>query len=75
MALADPKFTDRHIGVKIGTDRRHDLFDPRAGSFDIDNAAAAWFTPENDVLKNGEVVGEHKVLVHHADASIDRIAR
>ncbi len=30
---------------------------------------------EHDVLQHGEVVGQHEVLVHHADAGPDRLMR
>lgn len=30
---------------------------------------------ENDVLQDGEVVGQHEVLVHHADAAGDGVGR
>ena len=75
MALADAELADWHIEIKVGTDRRHDFIDTCASLCVIDDAPAAWFASENDVFKNGEVVGEHEVLVHHADASIDCITR
>ena len=75
MTLADAEFADWHVEIKVGTDGRHDVFNACAGLLDVDNASAARFASENDVLKNGEVVGEHEVLMHHADTGTDCITR
>lgn len=49
-----------------------DLLDLRPGpAADAVQLLAA----EDDVLEDGEVVGEHEVLVHHADAAGDGVAR
>ena len=75
LTLSDAEFADWHIEIKVGTDGRHDVRNSCASLCVIDNASTTRFASENDVLENGEVVGEHEVLVHHADASIDCITR
>ena len=39
---------------------------------------AAWQVgsdAEHDVLEHGQVLGQHEVLMHHADSEVDRIGR
>jgi len=47
----------------------------RQGGAEVEPAEAAGLGAEHDVLQHGEVVGEHEVLVHHADAGGDRVRR
>ena len=44
----------------------------RAG-LDVEAAPAGGLGAEHDVLEHGQVVGEHEVLVHHADAGGDGV--
>ncbi len=75
LALTDAEL--RHLGVevKFGADTRHQLVEPRPGRPKVDYPAMRRFAPQNDVLEHREVVGEHEVLVHHADPGVDRVAR
>ena len=48
--------------------------DAFARRLEVDDRGAG-FVAEDDVLGDGEVLGQHEVLVHHADADRDGVAR
>ena len=54
---------------------RRQLLDPAAGGLDVEPAAAGRLRAQHDVLEDGQVVGQHEVLVHHADAGGDGVGR
>ena len=41
----------------------------------LDDAELGGLEPEHDVLGDGQRLHQHEVLVHHADAQVDRLAR
>lgn len=72
LAVGDTEVLDHDVGPDAETVGVGDLPDLRAGPV---ADAVQLLGAEYDVLQDGEVVGEHEVLVHHADAAVDGIAR
>ncbi len=63
---------DQHVRAQLETGLLGEFEDPPPG---LRADAVLGFRAEHDVLQHGEVVGEHEVLVHHADADPDRLGR
>lgn len=72
LAVGDPEVLDHGVGPDAETVRVGDLLDLGAGPVPD---AVQLLGAEYDVLQDGEVVGQHEVLVHHADAPVDGVAR
>ena len=71
LAVGDAEVLDEGVGPHAEAVRVGDLLDLLPGpAADAVQLLAA----EHDVLQDGEVVGEHEVLVHHADAAGDGVA-
>ena len=75
LALSDAKFSDRQVDVDLHTETLSKFLHAFFSLASIDDTALARLGAEDDVLQHGEVVSEHEVLVHHADAGRDRVAR
>ena len=75
LALTDAEIVDRGVEIDLGADRLPVRRARRLASSNFDDAVLGGLGAEDDVLEHGEVVGEHEVLVHHADAGGDGIAR
>ena len=58
----------------VRSDRARAMRSARPAEVDA-RPAVPGSSPRIDVLPDGEVVGEHEVLVHHADADGDRVRR
>ena len=65
---ADAEVLDQHVGVEVEGVAVGDLEDPAAGLGAVQPAAPRGLAAQDDVLQDGEVVGQHEVLVDHADA-------
>ena len=63
------------VNLRVEPVGARQLGDAIAGGRDVESDAGAWLAAEDDVLEHGEVVGEHEVLVDHADAGLDRVGR
>ncbi len=75
---ADRQVFDRAVGVDGQPVAVGDLADQLAGAPPVeeaDRAAGGLLGAEHHVLGDGEHRHEHEVLVHHADAGRDRVAR
>ena len=72
LAVADAEVVDQRVGVDVEAvgGRAPRCVGARA---EVDPTVPL-LVAEDDVLEDGEVVGEHEVLVHHADADRDRVA-
>lgn len=71
LAVGDAEVLDHGVRTDAEAVRVGDLLDPGAGPVaDPEQLLGA----EDDVLQDGQVVGEHEVLVHHADAACDGVA-
>ena len=69
---ADAEVGDEHVGVDAEPVGLRDARDLRAR---LRPDAVQLLGAEDDVLEDGEVVREHEVLEHHADAGLDRVLR
>lgn len=72
LTVGDPEVLDHGVRADPESVRVGDLPDLRAGPV---ADAVQLLGAEYDVLQDGEVVGEHEVLVDHADAAVDGVAR
>lgn len=70
LAVGDPEVLDEGVGADAETVRVRDLPDLVTG---LGADAVQLLAAENHVLQDREVVGEHEVLVHHADATGDGV--
>ncbi|GAA3048468.1 hypothetical protein GCM10020000_30910 [Streptomyces olivoverticillatus] len=70
LAVGDAEVLDEDVRAHTQAVGVGDLLDLRAG---LVADAVELLGAEDDVLKDGEVVGEHEVLVHHADAAPDGV--
>ena len=75
LALADAELLDELVRVDVEAVAIGQLLDLSPGRAEADHHAGRRLAPEDDVLEDGEVVGEHEVLVDHADAEVDRLLR
>ena len=66
---------DQRVRVDVEAVGVGDLLDARPGCAEVEEAALGRLAAEDDVLEHREVVGEHEVLVDHADAGGDGVAR
>ena len=76
LAVADAELGDERVGLDreaVDPDRARRIRFSRRTEVEPDRRAR--LVSEHDVLGDGEVVGEHEVLMHHADAEGDRITR
>ena len=74
LSVADAEVLDHPVGLHAQPVRVGDLEDAPAGGGPVEpTAERRRLAAEDDVLEDGEVVGEHEVLVHHADAGVDRV--
>ena len=74
---ADRQVLDEGIGVDLEAMALRDLDDPGSRGAPVERAdrPAGVLHAEHDVLGDGEDRDEHEVLVDHADAGRDRVAR
>ena len=75
LAVADAEVLDEGVGVDVEAVPGTEVADPRARGGPVEAAAAGGLGAEDDVLEHGQVVGQHEVLVHHADARRDGVGR
>ncbi|GAA3420796.1 hypothetical protein GCM10018952_65220 [Streptosporangium vulgare] len=74
LAGPDAQVLDGDVGVDAEAVRVGDLPDPPARGAEVEgDPALAGLAAEDHVLQHGEVVGQHEVLVDHADAHGDRL--
>ena len=72
LAGADAELLDQPVGLDAEAVGVRDPLDLGAG---LAADAVQPLGAEDDVLEDGEVVGQHEVLEHHADAGLDRVGR
>ena len=60
-----------YVEVDVCADRLGELVDLFPGGVEVDAVPVGGFGTEDDVLEHSEIVGEHEVLMHHADARRD----
>ncbi len=70
LPFADAQLRDQDVGVDPQSIGVRDV-DDRLARLVAD--AVQLLRAEDDVLEDGEVVGQHEVLEHHADARVDRV--
>ena len=76
LPVADAEVLDDRVGVDAQAVLVGQLADARGGpSADVEPAEPRRLRAEHDVLQDGQVVGQHEVLVDHADAGGDRVGR
>jgi hypothetical protein len=76
LLLADADVLDPGVGVQRGAEPTGQLLHPALGLAQVEAAPAlVGLGPEDDVLGHREVVDQHEVLVDHADAQLDGLAR
>ena len=68
LPLTDPEALDELVGIEAEAVGARDLLD--AGTGPVADAVQL-LRAEHDVLEDAEVVGQHEVLEHHADAELD----
>lgn len=74
LAVADTQVLDRHVRLHAQAVRVGDLLDLLACGGEVQGeAAAARLAAQDHVLQDGQVVGQHEVLVDHADAHGDGV--
>lgn len=71
LPVGDTEVLDQGVGTYAEAVRVRDLLDLPAG---LGTDAVQLLAAENHVLQDREVVGEHEVLVHHADTAGDGVA-
>ena len=72
LAGAHAELLDQPVGLDAEAVGVGDALDLGAG---VAADSVQLLGAEDDVLEDGEVVGEHEVLEHHADAGLDRVRR
>ena len=76
LPVADAERLDQRVGVdRRGRRRRQISSIARRAALTSSRSPRGRLGAEHDVLQHGEVVGQHEVLVHHADAGRDRVGR
>ena len=75
LPVADAELLDQPVGLHAQPVRVGDLLDPAGGGAGVEPAEGARLRAEHHVLQDGQVVGQHEVLVDHADAGGDRLGR
>jgi hypothetical protein len=76
LLLADRDVLDLRVRVHSQPVALGQFLDPAGALAHVEHpAAAAWLLAEHDVLGHGHHRDEHEVLVHHADAQLDRSRR
>src|SRR5690606_10165890 len=70
LAGGDTELLEQDVGAHVEAVALGELLDLAAGP---GADAVQLLAAEHDVLEDGEVVGEHEVLVHHADAARDGV--
>ena len=73
LAVADAEVLDERVGVDRRGRRPRRSRRSASRAAPKSSARTGRLGAEHDVLEDGEVVGEHEVLVHHADAARDRV--
>jgi hypothetical protein len=72
LPIGDAEPFHQHAGVDAQARVAREFEDPLAR---LGPDAVQRFGAEHDVLLDGQVVGQHEVLVHHADPGLDRVRR
>ena len=75
LACAYAELVDGGIRIDSQTVPTPDLENALAGPVDVDAPLLPGLVTEDDVLDDGQVAGQHEVLMHHADAGGDGVAR
>jgi len=73
LPVTDTEHLDQRIGVHLEPVLLTQTEDPLAGPARVEPSATGGLLAQDDVLQDGEVVGQLEVLVHHADAASDRV--
>ncbi len=71
----DRQCFDESIRFDVHAVRRPDLVDLVPSGGVVELRALGGFRSQDDVLEHREIVGEHEMLMHHADPFVDRILR
>ena len=74
LTLSHTEVRDRCVEIQMGAGLGHEPLQLGACRVVLDDAFGRRLITQDDVLQHGEVVGEHEVLMHHADARRDCIA-
>ncbi len=74
LALADRQRGNRCIGINGQPEASGEFLDALARANPVETGTPEALRAERDVLEHRHVVGQGEVLVHHADAGIDRRA-
>ena len=74
LLLANGNFRDELVKLDIEAVFFRKRLDLLSAGRAVDKQALGVFVAEDDVVKDGHRLNEHKVLVHHADAQLDRLA-
>ncbi len=72
---ADRQVADERVGIDVEPVLARQARQLGAGRREAARQQRAALGAEHDVLEHGEVVDQHEVLVDHADAGGDRVAR
>ena len=75
LLVADAELGHQLVGVDVEPVVAAELEDALAGRADVHPQPGAGLVAEHDVLPDGQVVGQHEVLEHHADADGDGVPR
>ncbi len=75
LAVADTELGHERVRLDRQAVDLAELGNPLLRRIEVEPDRRARLLAEHDVLGDGEVVGEHEVLMHHPDAQGDRITR
>src|SRR6185437_1206902 len=75
LLLADRNILDNGVGIDIEAVFVGEPLQLPAGLAERGGQQGRILHPEDDILEDGEIVDQHEVLVHHADAERQRTAR
>ncbi len=73
LAFADLERLDKIVGVDSQSVRLGDLGEMGTCSGEVDQAVLHGLGTQDHIFHHGQLVGEHEVLVDHADAQLDGI--
>ena len=75
LAVADAEIADQGLGLHVEPVDSAELGDAVGRLPEVDPQQGPRLVTEDHVLLDGQIVREHEVLMHHADADRDRITR
>src|SRR5690349_8750210 len=75
LLLSNCQFAHRGANIHVGANFIEHLPRPALHRAAIDDAAPRWDVSEEKILRDAEILAERQLLVHHADARVQRIPR